>query len=116
MVECASRSIIRGGFTLVIRTTLGSGTTLGGGGGGWHWKVRTGTGRGRDETSSEVGGDRVVYGIQLEKSSRRLEMAKSCLWWMAAGTSFMAHERNLSTWTMRSEGYTVGLVRLLWSN
>ena len=58
-----------------------------------------------------LGGDRVVDGIQLEKRSRRREMAESCLWWTEAGTYFTEHARKLSAWTMRSAGDTVVWLR-----
>ena len=69
------------------------------------------TGRDKDGTGSGVGGDRFVDGIQLEKRSRRLDMAKSCSWWTEEGTSFMAHDIKLIPWTMRSAGDTVSWVR-----
>ena len=78
----AAGSILGGGSTLVSGTTLVIGTNVGGGSRGWPWTGKTGTGRGKDGTGSGVGGDRVMYGIQSEKKSRILEMAKSCLWWM----------------------------------
>ena len=109
MVECVA---MRGnGSTLGGGLTLGSGTTFGGDSKGGLWTGKTGTGRGGDGNRSGVGGDRVVDRIQLEKRSQILEMAESCLWWKALGTSVMAHYRKLSTWTMRSEGDTVGWVR-----
>ena len=64
-----------GGFTIGIGTTLVSGTTLVGGIGGWPCTGKMGTGRGGDGTGSVVGGDRFVYGIQLEKRSWSLDMA-----------------------------------------
>ena len=70
-----------------------------------------GAGRGKYGTESGVGGDRVVDGIQLEKRSRRLEMDESCSWWTEAEIFVMAHDRNLSKWTMQSTGERVGWVR-----
>ena len=93
---CGNGSALGGGFT------LGSGTTFGGGSGGWIWTGKKVTGRGGDGTGLEVGGDRVVDVIQLEKSSRSLEIAESCSLWTASGVSVMAHDRKLSAWTMRS--------------
>ena len=66
--------------------------------------VKYGTGYG-------VGAYGVVDGNQLEKISRSLEMAKICLWWTEAGPYYMTNGRELSAWTMRSAGDTVGWVR-----
>ena len=51
-----------------------------------------------------------MEGIHLEKRSRRLEMTESFSWWTPSGASVMAKDRKLSTWTMWSEGETVGWV------
>ena len=62
----AAGSIIGGG------STLGSGTTLGGVSGGLLWTGKLGIERGKYGTSSGVGVDRVVDGIQLENISQSL--------------------------------------------
>ena len=59
-------------------------------------------------TGDMVGGVMVGLGIQLVKMSRNFEMAVSCSWWMAAGESLIAQERNLRAWTMRSPSLTMG--------
>ena len=68
----AAGSIIGGGSTLGSGTTLGSRTTLGGVSGGLLWTGKLGIERGKYGTSSGVGVDRVVDGIQLENISQSL--------------------------------------------
>ena len=65
------------------------------------------TGGGAVGTGDGIG----VPGIQLLKSSRSFEIAVSCLWWMVAGASLMAHERTLSVWKILSPSVTEGWVR-----
>ena len=53
------------------------------------------------------GGVDAVLGIQFVKRSRSFEIAVSCLWWMVAGASLMAHQRKFRAWTMRLPLVTV---------
>ena len=60
-------------------------------------------------TGDMDGGVMVGFGIQLVKMLRSFEMAVSCSWWMAVGTSLIAQERKLRAWAMRSPSLTVGV-------